>query len=530
MKFASILLFWLMGSASFCQGLIEARDLRSVPSALEDTLKTIRKFHTDSLESPGNFTMYVDSLQEKWSGPAQVLDTALVDISRDSLSQYYRTKADSLAQQGLSYQHYLLKADSLANLPSEKIEGQVRQWQQKAKNKWDTLKLHTSEQVRPGGVGEAITPGKESLPEELDTKVGDIPLNEGGLPFEDQLPKNTIDELAPQQKLGDLMEDPLGEQIDTGSLQEEVGQVKERVQQGMPDLQSPTGLEPVKENLQQVDQWTGEITKTQEGGIDGIEKRIESGLGKTNEISEIQDKVQAVEGLKEEHEEYFSMQGEYMEKAGEYADMEEVKKRITENSKKLANDKVLMNQDKVSQAHERLTKYKNWHEEAGSIKKLRTGLLAPVDNKSFLARARFTGTLELISVEEFDLDLAPGISFDLTKRISITPQFMYRFEPGKQGSQAIDAVYGPRLGILTAIKPGIHVILQAEQLRVTSPGAEERRDWFRGVFAGVAKSYVFGKKITGSLAALYRVYGQGESPYPNTFNLRITVGVKPKKE
>lgn len=480
----------------------------------------------DSLSQLDLLAKQSDSLRQIWESKLDNLNN--VDPGHhtlNSLQIHYRLRIDSLKALDLPYEKYLVKLDSISNLPNQKISRKIKEWQEQGEEKLKSLQDNVK--------------GKTSI--DIAGPKEEMPLKEANLP-DAEMPavtkKVNMEELDPGLELP-------REHVDTGKLtrelnldkiQQEAGEIQDIPTRKIEKAKEATHISDISNELDRIneinskgEQYIKETQAVKEGDFTRVEEKAREEITNNfDEVAGLEEHKGAFEQAKQEHEEYLKLQQEYLKQARQYSDPGFVKQRIREKSKYVANQKLAEYKSQVEKAQKDLLNLKI--DSPKAVVAIPTAAEWPLRERVMLGI-----NLEPMRDEVTQLDLAPYVGFMLNDKWHVYGSFMYRarFANDRSRLELNNPIYGPRIATTYRFFKGFYTRCSWEQIRTNLPATGKRdeipRDWVYGVYAGLGKQYNITKHVKGTLQLMYNFLHNEKSPYARTFNIRIGFEVDLKK-
>ncbi len=437
----------------------------------QDSLNNIQNKLTNLAKTPGQ---KVDSLQQQLSSYKDSIETK-VDEGRKQLTEASASPGEAL--------------DSLQNGVNKKIS---------------EVNHKLSDQLTTAPISNEL-----DVPDELSGQMKDIQPD-----VQDVVPETNVDldleiENTEVPGLPSIQEATESIDIDTAPIAEELSLPK-------PELDKVVDTDELSKITSEVEEVGQEINDYTTLDSAAVQERLKEELSKRSEYQELLEGEDSVEEMKQLKAEQEGLAASYAEEL-QLESPEDIKERIARQSKKLANEHLNAEQAKVQAANEKLNKYKTWHEDAKSVKKLKTGILAPTDD-TFFQRLSVYLDMEVVSLDDWAFDLAPGLDFSLTKRLSLGGAYVRRLLEDELANH-----YGFREHVGFRIKPQTEALVVYEQIRSdrTEADGESRRQWSPALQIGIKQRINLKGVFKLQFTALYNFSRINDEAYSQPINVRL---------
>ena len=576
-KFSIVVFFCFSSAVLFAQektdvsntkdDLALSLDTLNVPtfqSEKMDTLKGRMKQKTDTLQiKKARIQQKLDSIsqKEKRSQYSHKLDSVESGITSklDSLNPHhkivrYNKKIDSI-QSGLTLRLDSISSlnlldvtrlkclDSLKNVgPVKDIKNakqQIANVQSDIQKPIDAAENAINEKLGLYAENGANIPGSVNLPDASlksnlnlpDVKLPGTNLNTslaGNLTVPDlslEGNKMLIDPQLPKPEVGL-----------SGDTKKQMGKLRGRAKQKLPDVKGMEGVKDVQANLGKVNEISGKV-KGYQGDIKNI---AEGNLDEVKQLpQEIENKVASmaqVQGIEGQAAQYKELMAKWN------SDPAVAKELALNKAKEMAVNHFAGHDEQLKLAMGELSKVKAKQKDAEVVVDLFKKPENAMKGKSFVERLMPGFNLQIQSSTNLWLDFNPFIGYRWSSRWTTGLGWNERLSMNLKDAKFIprEHAYGPRSYGEFKLRENFHVKAEAEYLNalVTSPylvnqAEPNGRAWVWSYFAGLKKSFALSKAMKGNVQILYNLYNpQKRSPYMSRLNIRMgfefPINKKPK--
>jgi hypothetical protein len=310
-----------------------------------------------------------------------------------------------------------------------------------------------------------------------------------------------------------------------GETKKQMGKLRGRAKQKLPDVNGMEGVKDVQANLGKVNEISGKV-KGYQGDIKNI---AEGNLDEVKQLpQEIENKVASLDQVKGIE----GQAGQYKELMAKWNSDPAVAKELALNqAKEMAVNHFAGHDEQLKLAMAELSKVKAKQKDAEVVIDLFKKPENEMKGRSFVERLLPGFNLQIQSSTNLWLDFNPFVGYRWSSRWTTGIGWNERLSVHVKDLSFIpnEHAYGPRSYVEFKVRENFHVKAEAEYLNalVTSPYLVNQlepngRAWVWSYFAGVKKSFALSKVMKGNVQVLYNLYNPYKrSPYMSQLNIRM---------
>ncbi len=311
----------------------------------------------------------------------------------------------------------------------------------------------------------------------------------------------------------------------SGDTKKQMGMLRGRAKQKLPDVKGMEGVKDVQTNLGKVNEVSGKV----KGYQSDIKNIAEGNLDEVKQLpQEIENKVVSmaeVQGIEAQAAQYKELMAKWN------SDPEVVKELALNKAKEMAVNHFAGHDEQLKLAMGELSKLKAKQKDAEVIIDLFKKPENAMKGKPFRERLLPGFNLQVQSSANLWLDFNPFIGYRWSSRWTTGIGWNERLSMNVKNQKFIprEHAYGPRSYIEFKVRENFHAKAEVEYMNalVTSPYLVNQAEpngrasvW--SYFAGVKKSFVLSKALKGNVQILYNMYNpQKRSPYMSRLNIRM---------
>lgn len=468
--------------------------------------------------TPDSLTTKLNSLNSEFNKKSDSLKFNLqkglseIEGQRTALQQ----RIDSLSTFGHSTNESIAKLDSLNNKAKAMVIS--------ANNELEKIKSSTLDKI-----------DELQLPDEFQSKVNTISNSISGNKLKGfegiDISSLGLDNLSNLDfgNLGKFDLDGISENLSLPN--EPLSDVRNLTDIDRDQLGNIKGLENLTDITDQIGGYSEDIKSIASGDLNNVQQipqAIENELMQMEELGALSEGTVVLD--------------EYKGMAESIKDPEAMKEIAIEKAKEVAIDHFAGKEQVLSDAMQKIAKYKQQYSSLNSIKDVAKKQANPLKRKPLIERIVPGINFQILKKNDLLVDINPHASYRITGRLSAGAGWNYRLAYNEQDNQFNRAarIFGPRAFCEFKIGKGFTGHFSIEVMNTNTPPIigltptpldPEHREWVWGSFAGLKKEYKLFKNVRGTATILYNLYNPDyKSPYSDQINMRFGFEFPMKKK